>query len=206
MTSDRNHPFPFDSQAEGVKEAFVKEIGEELRNAQKQVGGGENTLIFNHGGSWQSHHSYAPDRVAQAQTLSHETRLDMEKIVSGRLEIIEQTKHEIIENMVASFAEHFYKMLSDTCEESGNVIDGRGKSMGEHILESIDSIELSVNKDGKVSPPKIMVSPVTAKLIENDPTVQSPEFQARYLEIVNRKISEAIARESERKAKFSEEI
>ncbi len=32
---DRNHPFPFDSQAEGVMKAFVKETGEELRNAQK---------------------------------------------------------------------------------------------------------------------------------------------------------------------------
>ncbi|MBC3495739.1 hypothetical protein HU764_012140 [Pseudomonas sp. SWRI100] len=203
---DRNHPFPFDSQAESVMKAFVKETGEELRNAQKQVGGGENALVFNHGGAWQSHHSYAPDRVAQAQTLSHETWLDMEDVMIGRLDVIERTKKEIVKSMAESFERFLYQMLSDTCEESGNVIDGNGKSIGEHLLETINSIEFSVNKDGTISRPELRGSPATAKLIENDPSTRSPEFQAKLVEILRRKVSEAIARESERKAKFSRKM
>ncbi len=93
---DQAHPFPFDAQAELVMKAFMKATGERLDQARRQVGGSDEVQRFSHGGSWQSHHSYAPDRVDQMQRIEHETRLCFEDIMEGRLDVIERTVDQII--------------------------------------------------------------------------------------------------------------
>ncbi|MGY2373124.1 hypothetical protein ACW9IB_01190 [Pseudomonas sp. SDO524_S393] len=199
---DKAHPFPFDTQAELVMKAFMNATKERLDQARRQVGGSDEVQRFSHGGSWQSHHSYAPDRVDQMQTIEHETRLRFEDIMEGRLDVIERTVDEISNSMADSFAKAFYQMMSDTCEESGNVIDGSTGSLGEQMLKAIEQIEYSVDRDGQVSLPEFRMHPSVAKRLHSDPSLQEPALLARVEEIKKLKTAQALAKEAERKSKF----
>ncbi len=198
----KSHPFPFDAQAESVMKAFMAATGERLNRAQKQVGGGDEIQRFSHGGSWQSHHSYDPDRVDQMQTIEHETRLRFEDIMQGQLDIIESTADEISNSMADSYARAFYQMLSDTCEEHGNVIDGAAGNLGEQMLKAIETVEYSVGRDGEVTLPEFRVHPAMAHRLRTDPSLHSPELLARVEEVTKLKSAQALAAEAARKAKF----
>ena len=199
---DKAHPFPFDAQAEIVMKTFMQATSEKLNRAQRQVSGGDNVQRFSHGGSWQSHHSYDPDRVDQMQTIEHETRLRFEDIMGGRLDVIERTVDEISSSMADSYAKAFYKMLSDTCEEHGNVIDGSACSLGEKMLKAIETVEYSVDRDGQVSLPEFRMHPSLAKRLHTDPSLHEPELLARVEEVKKIKITQALAAEAARKSKF----
>lgn len=199
---DKAHPFPFYTEAKLVMEAFMKATGERLDQARRQVGGGDNVQRFSHGGSWQSHHSYAPDRVDQMQTIEHETRLRVEDIMEGQLQVIERTAEEISSSMADSYAKAFYQMLSDTCEESGNVIDGSTGSLGEQMLKAIEQVEYLVDRDGQVSLPEFRMHPSLAKRLHSDPSLREPALLARVEEVKKLKIAQALAEEAARKSKF----
>jgi hypothetical protein len=199
---DKAHPFPFDAQAELVMKAFMKATGEKLNQARRQVGGGDEVQRFSHGGSWQSHHSYDPDRVDQMQTIEHETRLSFEDIMDGRLDVIERTVDEISNSMADSFAKAFYQMLSDTCEEHGNVIDGSSGSLSEQMLKAIEQVEYSVDRDGQVSLPEFRMHPSLAQRLHSDPSLQEPALLARVEEVKKLKTARALAQEAARKSKF----
>lgn len=199
---DKTHPFPFDAQAELVMQAFMKATGERLDQARRQVGGSDAVQRFSHGGSWQSHQSYAPNRVDQMQTIEHETRLRFEDIMEGRLDVIERTVDEISNSMADSFAKAFYQMISDTCEESGNVIDGSTGSLGEQMLKAIDQVQYSVDRDGQVSLPEFRMHPSLAKRLHSDPSLQEPALLARVDEVKKLKTAQALSEEATRKSKF----
>ncbi|WPO97519.1 hypothetical protein SFA35_12610 [Pseudomonas sp. HR96] len=199
---DKAHPFPFDAQADLVMKAFMKATGEKLELERKKLGGGDEVQRFSHGGSWQSHHSYAPDRVDQMQTIEHETRLRFEDIMEGRLDVIERTVDEISNGMANSFAKAFYQMISDTCEESGNVIDGSTGSLGEQMLKAIEQVEYSVGRDGQVSLPEFRMPPSLANRVHSDPSLQEPELLARVDEVTKLKTAQALSKEATRKSKF----
>ncbi|KAA8553763.1 hypothetical protein [Pseudomonas marginalis] len=199
---DKSHPFPFDAQAELVMKAFMQVTGEKLSRAQREVGGGDDVQRFNHGGSWQSHNSYDPDRVDQMQTIAHQTRLRFEDILEGRLDVIERTVDEISNSMADSFAKAFYQMLSDTCEEHGNVVDASAGSLAEQMLKAIEQVEYSVDRDGQVSLPEFRMHPSVAKRLHSDPSLQDPALLARIEEVKKLKTAKALAAEAARKAKF----
>ncbi|OSN64411.1 hypothetical protein BV349_03825 [Pseudomonas syringae pv. actinidiae] len=200
--SDKAHPFPFDAQADLVMKAFMKATGEKLELERKKLGGGDEVQRFSHGGSWQSHHSYAPDRVDQMQTIEHETRLRFEDIMEGRLDVIERTVDEISNGMANSFAKAFYQVISDTCEESGNVIDGSTGSLGEQMLKAIERVAYSVGRDGQVSLPEFRMHPSLAYSLHSDPSLQEPELLARVDEVTKLKTAQALSEEATRKSKF----
>ena len=184
--------------------AFAQDAGERTRDAQKGIAG-NNILMFHHGGSWQSHQSYDPDRVDEMQTLRHEMKFDMEEILIGRLDVIERSCMEISNGMAEGFAKAFYQLLSDTCEEHGNVIDG-GVSLGEQMLQAMETVEYSVGRDGAVVLPEFRVSPSIAKLLSTDPSLSSPELQARADAIKKLKSAQALEKEAARKARFRTEV
>ncbi|HCL3148589.1 TPA: hypothetical protein N2A34_006427, partial [Pseudomonas aeruginosa] len=96
----------------------------------------------------------------------------------------------------------FYQMISDTCEESGNVIDGSTGSLGEQMLKAIEQVEYSVNRDGQVSLPEFRIHPSVAKRLHSDSSLQEPALLARVEEIKKLKTAQALVEEAERKSKF----
>lgn len=200
----RSHPFPFDAQAEAVMAAFGQDAGQRMREEQSRIGGSGRVQVFSHGRSWQSHHSYDPDRVDEVQTLEHMMVVDTADILLGRLSLIESTAAELTNGMAAGFAKVFYKMLSDTCEEHGNVVQG-GATLGAQMLAALESIEFSVGRDGQVVLPEFRVGSGIAKLLDTDPSSRSPELEARAEEIMRLKSAQALEKEKARKAKFRRE-
>lgn len=122
--------------------------------------------------------------------------------MEGRLDVIERTVDEISNSMADSYAKAFYQMISDTCEENGNVIDGSTGSLGEQMLKAIEQVEYSVDRDGQVSLPEFRMHPSLAKRLHSDPSFQEPALLARAEEIKKLKIAQALAEEAARKSKF----
>ena len=184
--------------------AFGQDAGQRMREEQSRIGGSGRVQVFSHGRSWQSHHSYDPDRVDEVQTLEHMMVVDTADILLGRLSLIESTAAELTNGMAAGFAKVFYKMLSDTCEEHGNVVQG-GATLGAQMLAALESIEFSVGRDGQVVLPEFRVGSGIAKLLDTDPSSRSPELEARAEEIMRLKSAQALEKEKARKAKFRRE-
>lgn len=199
---DKSHPFPFDAEAKLVMKAFMQATAQRLDQARREVGGGDEVQRFSHGGSWQSHNSYAPDRVDQMQTIEHETNMRFEDIMEGRLNVIERTIDEISNSMADSFARAFYQMISNTCEESGNVIDGSVGTLGEQMLNAIERLKFSVGRDGQVPLPEFLMSPRSAERLHSDPSLREPELLTKLEEVKKLKTAEALSEEAERKSKF----
>ena len=122
--------------------------------------------------------------------------------MEGRLDVIERTVDEISNSMADSYAKAFYRMLSDTCEEHGNVIDGSAGTLGEQMLKAIETVEYSVDRDGQVSLPEFRMHPSLAKRLHSDPSLHEPQLLARVEEVKKIKITQALAAEAARKAKF----
>lgn len=202
--SREKYPFPFDVEARGISIAFTRDAGEKFRLVQESYVSRQNVQMFSHGGAWQAHHSYDPDRVSETKTLGHETKLDLDDIVLGRLIVIERTLDEIVNSMEASFAKSFYEMISGVCEEHGNVV-ASGLSLGEQFLQALETIEFSVDRDGNVNLPEFRVGMGMAERLKNDPSVNSPELLARVDAVTEMKTAQALEKEAARKAKFRKE-
>nr|WP_312972992.1 hypothetical protein [Pseudomonas sp.] len=200
----RSQPFPFDAQAEAVMTAFGQDARERMRAEQSRIAGSGRVQSFNHGRAWQSHHSYDPDRVDEVQTLEHMVVVDTADVLLGRLGLIESAAAELTNGMAKGFAKMFYELLSDTCEEHGNVVQGGG-TLGEQMLEALESIEFSVGRDGKVVLPEFRVGSDIARQLGTDPSVNSPKLDARAQEIMKLKSAQALEKEAARKAKFHRE-
>lgn len=199
--SREKQPFPFDAEASAVMNTFMRDAGERFRLAQESYVSNQNVHGFSHGRAWQSHHSYDPDRVDQMKTISHKTELNISDIVLGRLDVIERMLAEITDSMAQSFAASFYQMISDTCEEHGSVV-AAGGSLGEQLLQALESIEFTVDRYGNVSLPEFRVGSAMAERMKSDDSLNSPEFQARAAAIRASKSAQALEKEAARKAKF----
>ncbi|MHA1795906.1 MAG: hypothetical protein ACTSUK_07330 [Promethearchaeota archaeon] len=71
--------------------------------------------------------------------------------------------------------------FSEAAKESGNVLNCRGKSIVDNILESLEKIDLSFDETGMHSSPMLIVSPEIAEKLKKLPA--NPETQAKIDEI-----------------------
>jgi hypothetical protein len=93
------------------------------------------------------------------------------------------------DQFVASMMPAIYNQISDLCEATGNVTSAKDKPLLDAMLETIDAVEISFDRDGNPKLPTIVMHPdMAANLVE--PT---PEYQERFDKIIERKRNEWLA-------------
>lgn len=197
-------PFPFDDEAQLVMQSYMRDAQRKLEVLRENYVDPRNVHHFCHGTSWQSHNSYAPDRVSQLQTQSHESYVRFEDVSMGKLPIIAESLNALVNSLIEGFGSTFITTISQVCEENERVVHTVGDA-GERYIAALESVEFSVGRDGNVHQPQVMVGSDTMKQLLADPSMQSPQLHARLDALNARKSAEALQRESARKAKFVKE-
>ena len=96
----------------------------------------------------------------------------------------------------------FIKTLDQACDESGQKVDGGGRSFCIELwMEALEKMELSFKEDGELEVPFFLINPSMAEQLkaEVERLEHEPELKRRYEELVVRKRSQWRDREASRK-------
>lgn len=195
-------PFPNPKGHAAFIRSFINELSDRLKAGQAQFISAANVQTFNHGMNWQSHNSSTPDDISTMQNIRNEISIKKSDLANYNTETIEHTIKELSDLMLNSFLREMYATVSRSCEASGQVVDGKGKSIGENFIEVLEKLEFGVDRQGVPVFPEIHVGPEAYEKFKNDASMHAPEIKIQVDKISERKQQEALTRESERLAKF----
>lgn len=197
----QKHPFPFDTEAFHVMQSFAIDAKALLKLRQESLIDPNNIQYFQHGTTWQSHHSFDPDQISEMRSYEDSINISLEDIILGKTQIIQNKLEELTNNMSNSFSKSFFTTISDTCGTHGNVVE-TANGLAETLIEMLEKLEFGVNREGQVSLPQILGGLGLIERISQDEEINTKEYQARIETIIQKKSLEALERERLRKAKF----
>lgn len=122
-------------------------------------------------------------------------------ITKGPTVFIENIKN-VAEEIKKQQAELVFNKLSEVTNETGNVVDAKGKPFTfELFMELLEKIEIDFDDQGKPSMPMLVVSPeLGIKLKDLLPKWKAnPEYTKRFQEVIEKKRKQWSDRESNRK-------
>ena len=125
----------------------------------------------------------------------HET--SVKDHIHFELEKFELVTDAIAEQFAKSMSEHFISVFEETTKQTGQIFDGAGKRIEDSILDVLEKMPATESEDDR---PYMIVSPFMAdKISELQGKAQDPETDKRFLDIMEKKRLERIAREAGRK-------
>ena len=128
-------------------------------------------------------------------SISTEVAISRNDVIAGNIEPLLLLIDSVSEALSKGMAERLFDSLGTVTEATGNVVDAKGKSVYDAMIEMMETIELSLDDDDKLSLPSVYMNP---KTMENLPT-PTPEQEARMEELKKEKLEELLARRRSRR-------
>ena len=153
------------------------------------------------------HHHEGNDWIIEREDGSHSVQpyhqasaafsVSMDEIPDLTPDKIARKLDHVAQEMAKQVEQQLFQTLLQDMEESGRVINHQGQGLDyELILEALESITISFNKDGSPNLPTMFVSPEMGKNIKNDLKSwnEDAELSRRFDVIIERKKEEWRAR------------
>jgi hypothetical protein len=182
--------------------SFAERVGQKLAQLRGEYMSTENTQSFMHGVEWQPHNSSSPDEISTLQRHSFYLSLPKEQIVEANLIALFQKVDELAAMIDTSTRQMLYAKVSEAAERVGNVVNAKGKPPAEAFYEMIQRLEFGVDRDGKPAQPDIHLGAEALQALKNDPLHGDPAFAQKMDALMESKMNDAQARETERVARF----
>ena len=195
-------PFTFHDEARAIMAAVSGEVATRLWHLRGKYINPENVQRFRHGALWQSHNSHSPDERTTMTKHSHGVSIRFEDILVGRESAVKDCVASLVAAMQDSYLKSLFNKVSETCEESGNVVAAKG-DLRSAIIEMLEKVEFGVGRDGTVSMPQLHTGIEMYERLKTEPSLRGPDFVERINKIKERKAKLALIKESERRAKFA---
>ena len=184
---------------------FANSLNEYIINKNKEkmlhFSDDKNTYSLHHGRSMGN-----SNKILDSELTKHsvEVTYDINDVLECKIETMYSFIDEISSKMSNQMKQTIYKVLNQTCEKTGNVVDAKEskKSNPELFLEMFEKIELSINEKGEVVLPDIHLSPGIGKKFIAELQAQGEEFHKKVEELKQKKALQAIQKEKERFAKY----
>lgn len=135
------------------------------------------------------------------QTISAEVSISFERIADGDLSIIEESVGNIFDQLHGAQQTAMYKMISDTCDRTGNVVSAASEGFAEAFCQMLEKIQFSVSESGEIQLPQIHTG-IDPSVLIKDLESKGTIFKERLENLKAKKSAEALAAEEVRKAKF----
>lgn len=193
--------FSAKSAARAFNEAFTTQVAAASKKYISNFVSPQNTHHLRHGGGW---HNPANPNADPGEILTHraESTVRTQDLIEHRIEILDEAIQTVAAEMQRQFLVNITKLIEDTTNQTGNVVDGAGRPFSESYLRMLELSHWSVSAQGEVQPPQFIngtdIQSKALAMAQSD-----PEFAARIASIIEGKIAEAQREESERKARFS---
>lgn len=139
------------------------------------------------------------DVVLEPGKTSTEITADLDAVRAGDYDVFHAELDQAAESMAEQLVGYFVETLGKVTDGTGNVVDAGGRPLSfELIYEMLDKIEPSVDDDGNLVRPTLMMHPDQADKLQQLPPL-SNEQQQLLDELEQRKREEALARRRRRR-------
>ena len=188
-------------EGRAIREASRKLIDALAREELGRIVPQENNRYFRHGTGWTSPASTAraPD---EAKLIRHEYSIHFADVVAHDLTIIPKSIRGIADGVASAQIGQIFEAVSESCDRTGNHVDGSERPFADTFMEMIEKIEFGVDANGEIEMPSIFAAPDQVDKMVASLESQPPEYQARAEALMAEKKKQALAREQERLARF----
>ena len=205
MTEKRPDKVEICSEPAGLR-AFSESENQWVTDRQKMLAGQfmspENTVRYIHRGEVK-HDGTDEDEGGTMQPHVATRTIHFKDVKNNDLNAWADGLIKMADELNESVMGMMFHAIDASTEKSGNVVDAqKAGSFPNAFLETMETIEFGVDRNGKVNMPIWAVPPGVAEKQIAALKAQPQEFQARVEEVKARKAKEALEREAERKARF----
>ena len=157
-----------------------------------------------HGWTFQQHRKegFVPE-TGEYKRHSTEVRVDDERILSNDLSLVNELIFNMAEGMHEEFMQSLLKEMDETCTRFGRVTNiPKDASLADGLLECLADIHASVDVNGGVSYPQMMLNPELFERLKLELLTRGDDVKRKATEIRAKAEIDAREREAERLAKF----
>lgn len=160
--------------------------------------------VIQHEGTENSFQTVEGDvKSLEYQKFSIELKVTVENVLEKGFDFVIEKFAEAGKEAGAQMSTHSYQEIGRVIEEAGNSIDAGGRPISKELFyELIDRMVIDFDDDtGKPNMPSVHIHPNQADAwkVAIDDAKASPEFEAKFTKMLERKKEEWHAREADRK-------
>jgi len=198
----RGEFFAAPSKAKAIMQGFTRVAMEKHAEKSKHLVSPENRVRVRHGQAWISP-GLPEARSGGLRTHSAIQEVSFEDILNHNLTLIDRLSDELAESFARQMAEMVYSLVKEVCDGTGNVVAATPElPLHEHIYQALEKIEYTAGKNGEVQKPAFHIHPSNLDRFRAAANATTPELEARFAALDAQKQAQALAKESERRAKF----
>ncbi|MFX1767702.1 MULTISPECIES: hypothetical protein [Paraburkholderia] len=202
MEKDNKVPFPFAREEAAFMTAFAADVATQVGVRRSAYLPTDNVYRFMHGLQMSSQNETSPSDVTVLQRTSHEVCIARADLLQGDCSLVFRQMGKLVDGFETSMREKLYQTVAEAAVSVGNVISAHKRPIAETILELLEKLEFGVDRQGRPTMPQLHAAPDVLAALRSDPQFNDPQFKQKIEEVVERKKSNAQAREAERVARF----
>lgn len=195
----RQTPFQPDRKfKEKIQASVTALIAQRQKSVNESLISPDNVLRYSHGATWSHPATDAEDGGMESH--SAEFALPFKRLADGDLVLIQEVVNHLSSEFEQQLRLSMYSMINRSCEKSGNTVNAKESSLPEAFEKMLETIEFGVDRFGGVSLPSLHTSDPQKMIgaLQSQP----PEYHARIDQLIERKKTEALEKESHRRSKF----
>jgi len=193
-------PFLNPQLEEAFMTSFTNDVSKQFSAIRDNLVSSKNVLAYNHGHNFQNPANPHGGDSTGIKKHSTVTEISFEDIREQNAERIFLNAQEMSNQMQTLFHGELIQVVSEATEKTGNIVDGKGKTIHETLYETLEMLEPILDENGELSMPTIMVHPDDTRF--QKPLKEDPEFTKRFEALKLQKKIEATEKEAQRLMKF----
>ena len=198
----RKTPFSFSLELREFQKSFDEYLRVLLEQKRREWISPENVQGYHHGLRWRSHYAADSERIDEMRSHVQEVVVKHESILSNDVSVLIDAIDSLAERIHEQIMRMMFDVVTQSTEETGNVVSAKGKPFPQSFLEVLDKIEFGVDRNGEPTLPSLFVPPGAAERIFDELSSQGEEFERKVEELKEKKIAAALAKERERISRF----
>ena len=183
-------------------DSFMNEIAELVRTKTPYLDS-IDAIEFQHGRCWTSPANELGDKSGEIEQHVAECSIALEDIAKGDPKIIFNHIATGAQKMTSSIDHMFFGKIDEVTSRTGNIVNSADyNSQFETFLAMLEKIEMSVDENGNLNPPTLVLAPGYRAELQKILQEASPEMRKRFDRIMAKKLADATRKEAERISRF----
>jgi hypothetical protein len=199
-------PFAETKRGSEFSQALFTRLAEKVTALREEVIPPQNVSNLPHGHGWtfqQQREGGFELESAEFGRQSTEVSVHHDRILNNDLSVVDEFIAKLAHQMHDEMMERLTQELDETCTRFNRITNvPKGTSLAEGILGGLSKIHASVDEDGSVSMPSLMLSPEMFERLRAEVSVNQGELERQAAEIRAKTEADARARETERLAEY----
>ena len=208
MIEEQKKLTPFNESkrsAEFGKALFLKVI-KRVNQLRDEVMPQDNVSVMPHGHKWtfqQKNENGFSHETSEFQKKSSTIEISNSKLIENDITSLDAFIKELSTDMHEKFMESLIREMNAVTERTGRVTNiSKDESLAEGILNSLADLEHSVDAQGNITGPTLMLNTETYQRLQLELMGRATEFEEKAKIIKEQAQHDALKREKERLSKF----